>query len=60
MTISVNGQQVAQGEIKRSAMMVAGLGETFDTGRDTGEEVTHYRHGSAFTGAIQKVTVTTK
>jgi len=60
MTISVNGQKVAQGEIKRSAMMVAGLGETFDTGRDTGEEVTHYRHGSAFTGAIQKVTVTTK
>lgn len=57
MTIFVNGQEVAQGEIKRSAMLAASLSETFDIGRDTGEVVIHYPRGSEFNGTIKKVTV---
>lgn len=60
MTISVDGRQVAQGEIKRSAILSAGLGESFDTGRDTGEEVTTYPHGSSFDGTIRAITVRMK
>ncbi|WP_375195192.1 arylsulfatase [Sphingobium sp.] len=60
VTISVNGQQVAQGEIKRNATFSAGLSETFDTGRDTGEEVAAYPKGSEFDGTIKSIIVKLK
>ena len=40
MRIMVDGKPVAEGRIPRTIVMVAGLGETFDIGRDTGVPVT--------------------
>ena len=58
MVISVNGKEVARGNIARRARSMAGLGETFDTGRDTNVPVTKdYVDGGEFTGTINKVEV---
>ena len=51
-----DGRAVAQ-----RARIMAGLGETFDTGRDTRVPVSDdYRDEGVFTGAINKVQVQTK
>ncbi len=58
MTISVDGEQVAEGEIAKRPLMLAGNGETFDTGRDTNVPVApDYDREGVFTGEIDKVTV---
>jgi arylsulfatase len=57
LTISVNGTQVAKGPIDRTFLITAGLGETFDTGRDTGVPVIDYRDQAPFTGEIRKIEV---
>src|SRR5690606_10511482 len=50
MTIFVNGVEVARGKIEHKARLMAGLGETFDTGRDTNVPVTDdYSDGGVFT-----------
>ncbi len=58
MRVSVNGKEVARGRIDRTITITAGLGETFDIGRDTGAPVTDdYGHEGAFPGDIRKVEV---
>jgi arylsulfatase A-like enzyme len=57
LTISVDGKQVAEGVIEHTAIMTAGLGETFDTGRDTGATVVDYPGSNAFTGEIDRIEV---
>jgi arylsulfatase len=58
MIISINGTEVARGNIARRALAMAGLGETFDTGRDTNVAVTDdYADGGEFTGTIDKIVV---
>jgi arylsulfatase len=53
--ISAGGRELAVGRIARTAWTMAGLGETFDVGRDTGDPVVE---GSApFNGVIRKLTV---
>ena len=59
LTIFVNGTQVATGHIARCIRQIAGIGETFDIGRDTGEPVTSaYNNEGIFEGQIDKVEVT--
>jgi arylsulfatase len=59
LSIFVNGAQVGSGHIGRTIMTTAGIGETFDIGRDTGEPVTSaYQNGGVFEGRIDKVEVT--
>ncbi|MCP1470611.1 arylsulfatase [Sphingobium sp. OAS761] len=60
MTISVDNAIVAQGDIGRTALFMAGLGETFDTGRDTGAPVVDYGGPSEFPGEIRHVAVRRK
>ena len=57
MTISVDGREVARGRIARTPRVAAGLGETFDIGRDTGVAVTDLRGGTTFNGAISRIEV---
>ena len=57
VTLSVDGKQVAEGVIEHTAIMTAGLGETFDTGRDTGATVVDYPGSNAFTGEIDRIEV---
>jgi arylsulfatase len=57
MQISVNGEPVAAGRIGRTISQVSGLGETLDTGRDTGAPVTAETGRGEFTGTIDKVEV---
>jgi len=57
LTIKVDGQIVARGSIDRTVLITAGLGETFDTGRDTGVPVVNYAHQAPFTGDIRKIEV---
>ncbi len=58
ITIAVDGNQVARGPVAQRALMMAGLGETFDTGRDTRVPVSQaYRDEGVFTGEIKKVEV---
>jgi len=59
MRIAVDGRPVAEGRIDRTLLMTAGLGETFDIGRDTAVPVLRYdRPGGAFDGTINRVDVT--
>ena len=61
LTISVDGEQVASGDIARRPTMLAGNGETFDTGRDTNVPVSpDYEKEGVFNGALNKVTVNIK
>lgn len=57
LTISVNGSVVAEGDIAHTALITAGLGETFDTGRDTGATVVDYPGGNGFSGEIRRIEV---
>lgn len=53
--ISVNGELVAEGDIARSALVVAN--GDLETGQDRGEPVTNYADGADFSGAIRKISV---
>ena len=57
LTISLDGQEVARGRIGRTAYIAAGLGETFDIGRDTGEVVVSMPAGTEFNGNIARIEV---
>ena len=57
-TISVDGQQVAQGRIERTVPFRFSLDETFDVGEDTGTPVTlSYDVPFKFTGTLEKVVI---
>jgi hypothetical protein len=61
MTIFVNGAEVARGELPRRPRTLAGLGETFDVGRDSNAPVSdEYQEEGVFTGEIDKVVVDVK
>jgi len=56
--IRVNGTQVAEGHIPKQVLIIAGIGETFDTGDDTGVPVLDYPRGvRRFTGTIERIAV---
>ena len=58
MTILGNGDIIAQGRVERTISIPAGLGETMDTGRDTGVPVTSAVAGQTnFEGEIDEVRV---
>ncbi|MDH4020897.1 MAG: arylsulfatase [Xanthomonadales bacterium] len=58
MTILGNGDIIAQGRVERTISIPAGLGETMDTGRDTGVPVTSAAAGQTiFEGEIDEVRV---
>lgn len=61
-TLSVNGTQVAAGQIKRTQPNIFSADETADVGEDEATPVTEdYKEGdNAFTGKINKVTVELK
>ncbi len=61
LTIFVGGREVAKGPIAKRPKMLAGNGETFDTGRDTNVPVSpDYEREGAFNGRINKVEVNLK
>lgn len=61
MTISVDGEQVAKGQIDKRPIRLAGSGETLDTGRDTNVPVSRdYKHEGVFNGEIKKVQINVK
>ncbi|MHB9880230.1 sulfatase-like hydrolase/transferase [Pacificimonas sp. ICDLI1SI03] len=55
LTIAVDGRQVASGRIDRTAFIAAGLGETFDIGRDTGAKVMPDAGDNMFDGQIARI-----
>jgi arylsulfatase len=58
MTIRVDGQEVGSGRVERQVTIVAGLGETFDIGRDTGVPLAQFAAGRVpFDGEIHRITV---
>lgn len=58
LEIEVDGKRVAKGEILRRPKMMAGGGETIDTGRDTNDAVsTDYHNGGTFSGLLQRVDI---
>ena len=57
LRISANGREMASGTVDRTILVAAGLGETFDIGRDTGAPVIDYRRSDVFNGTISKVEV---
>src|SRR3546814_2359776 len=58
MRIAVNGEMVAESHMPATIMRPAGLGETFDLGRDTGVPVTEdYAKDGAFGGKIINIDV---
>jgi arylsulfatase len=58
LRISVDGKPVAEGRVERTILISAGIGETFDIGRDTGAPVSEdYRHQGVFAGDIRRVDV---
>jgi len=58
LTIDVDGENVAEGDVDRRPEILAGNGETFDTGRDTKVPVSpDYSGQGVFTGEIEKITV---
>ena len=60
LTIFSGDRQLAQGRVERTISIPAGLGETMDTGRDTGVPVTRTPAGqAAFEGKIDEVRVRT-
>ena len=60
LTIFSGDRQLAQGRVERTISIPAGLGETMDTGRDTGVPVTRTPAGqAAFEGEIHEVRVRT-
>jgi len=58
MRILINGKEAGAGRIERQIIVVAGLGETFDIGRDTGVPVARLRAGQVpFAGEIRRIEV---
>ncbi|WP_232476310.1 arylsulfatase [Flavisphingomonas formosensis] len=57
LRISLDGREIGQGRIGRTILIAAGLGETFDTGRDTGATVVDLPGGSTFNGGIERIEV---
>ena len=58
MSILGDGNLIAQGRIDRTITIPAGLGETMDTGRDTGVPVSKNIAGqSTFEGEIHEVRI---
>jgi hypothetical protein len=56
--ILVDGDPVAEGRIERQVLIIAGIGESFDIGDDTGVPVLDYPQGHArLTGQIRNVVV---
>lgn len=55
--LGIGDKVVAQGDVGRTILSAAGLGETFDTGQDTGVLVTDYPRGSTLVGNIERVEV---
>jgi arylsulfatase A-like enzyme len=61
MRISVNGAEVAHGDFPTRPRTLAGLGETFDVGRDSNAPVSdEYQDEGVFTGEIDRVVVDVK
>lgn len=59
MRIFIGDRLVGEGHIERTILTTAGLGETFDTGRDTGAPVTRdYENEGRFEGEIERIDVT--
>ncbi len=59
MQILLNDEIIAQGRVERQITVTAGLGETFDIGRDTGVTVVAEGAGiRQFNGKIHKIEVT--
>jgi hypothetical protein len=58
MRILINGEEVGTGRIEQEVTAVAGLGETFDIGRDTGVPVAQTPAGQQpFDGSIRRIEV---
>jgi arylsulfatase len=58
LRITVNDREVARGHVGATPVQMVGLGETFDTGRDTGAPVSDdYRDEGVFDGTIHKIAV---
>ncbi len=58
MRIFVNGEPAGEGRIEKTIRLPAGFSETFDTGRDTGEQVSpDYVDGGVLQGDLSKLTV---
>jgi hypothetical protein len=58
MRILIDGEEVGSGRIERQVTVVAGLGETFDIGRDTGVPVSRLPGGQRpFDGEIRRIEV---
>lgn len=56
--LSVDGREVAEGTITHRPRVLAGGGETFDTGRDTNDPVSsEYTGRDVFDGEIRKIVV---
>ena len=61
ITISVNGKEVAEGKLPRTAPIMLSLGEGLDIGEDVGSPVDFtYKLPFKFSGKIEKVTVELK
>jgi arylsulfatase len=61
VTLSVNGKNVAQGELPRTIPATMGIGEGFDVGEDVGSPVDFtYKPPFKFTGTIDKVAIDLK
>ena len=58
MTIFVNEEKVASGRIGKSIVVLAGLGETWDVGQDTGVPVSREYDPGEFPGDIDFVRIT--
>jgi arylsulfatase len=61
LTIAVDGESVASGKVARRPRILAGNGETFDTGRDTNVPVSpDYTAEGPFNGELTRVDVRVK
>ena len=60
MSIAIDGKVVAQGDFARTALVTAGIGETFDVGEDSGAPVVDYGETPRFTGEIRHIVVQRK
>jgi arylsulfatase A-like enzyme len=61
LLISVDGEEVATGPIAKHPEIIAGNGESFDTGRDTNDPVSpDYDRQGVFNGQIYKIKVNVK
>jgi arylsulfatase len=58
MRILINGDEAGAGRVEKQITVVAGLGETFDIGRDTGVPVSRQPEGQLpFEGEIRRIAV---